>query len=134
MADEESNVVSGDLSVIVAGVDAVKSKDHRDQLDYAEENAARDAKQDLEIAKLREDLENSKSDRELRETYGNRILRFLEWYAGIVGTIVIVDGFEFIPFNIPENATVALVGSTAVAAIGLVGFVAQGLFGKKTYK
>jgi len=130
MAEKDLPSAGADLSVLSAGVDAVKSKDHRDQLDFAEEKAVTDSRQDLEIEKLREEVQNSKSDRELREKYGNRILRFLEWYAGVVGAILVVDGISCIPFDIPENATVALVGSTAIAAIGLVGFVAQGLFGK----
>jgi hypothetical protein len=62
------------------------------------------------------------------KTYANRILRFLEAYASIVGVMVIADGFHILGFHLEKEVTATLVGSTAVAAIGLVGFIARGLF------
>ncbi|ETA49704.1 hypothetical protein P279_23390 [Rhodobacteraceae bacterium PD-2] len=77
---------------------------------------------------LREQIENLRSDRALREKYADRILAFLEAYAVLVFFLILFDGLGFVGFSIPEAAIVTLVGSTAVAAIGLVGFVAKGLF------
>ncbi|MCF6305056.1 MAG: hypothetical protein L3J33_06760 [Rhodobacteraceae bacterium] len=110
------------LSAIEAGLSAVRGKGTPDENDVMEVS-------DLEDDRLREEIANLKSDRKLREKYGDRILRFLEWYAIGVGALIVLSGVSFIPFSLPETALVTLVGSTAIAAIGLVGFVAKGLFG-----
>lgn len=117
--------------------DDVKKKSTPDQFDLKEDQAVIDAQQsfeikklELQLQKLRNELDRENSDTDLRQKYGRRILRFLEYYAGIVGAIIIIDAIECVPFNLDPTATVTLVGSTAVAAIGLVGFVAKGLFGK----
>ena len=55
----------------------------------------------------------------------NRILRFLEWYGGGVGLLVVADGFHLFWFHLENEVTATLVGSTAVAAIGLVGYVVR---------
>jgi len=87
----------------------------------------------LEVSKLddqvrREEIENLRSDRALRKKYADRILQFLEVYALAVFVLLIADGAGSNSFDIPENAIITLVGSTAIAAIGLVGFIAKGLF------
>ncbi len=109
---------------IQAGVSSVKQKTTPDDLDKEEII-------DAELERNRQEIEDLKSDRELREKYANRILRFLECYAAIVAIFLILNGFSFICFSLPDEVLITLVGSTAVAAIGLVGFVAKGLFGKK---
>ena len=88
----------------------------------------------IEAAALRNELaraylENMKADRDMRKQYAGRILAYLECYSGGVGLLLFVS-------MIAKNDGVAqdpavlttLVGSTAVAAIGLVGFIARGLF------
>lgn len=117
---------------IEAGLDAVEGKAVPDEIDVLEISNLEDDKIRLELDKLREQIAGLKTDRELRKQYGDRILRFLEWYAGVVGSLVLLSGFSFTRFNLPETAMVALVGSTAIAAIGLVGFVAKGLFDKSS--
>ena len=109
-----------DLSVIGAGVDAMRDKTEPDQLDILEIS-------NLEDEKLREQIRNLRSDRQLREKYADRILAFLEAYSVLVFVLVVADAV-WPAFSIPSEAIVTLVGSTAVAAIGLVGFVAKGLF------
>ncbi|MBL4596712.1 MAG: hypothetical protein JKX99_09070 [Robiginitomaculum sp.] len=107
---------------VAAGLSAVEGKGIPDENDVLEVS-------DLEDDRIREEIANLKSDRQLREKYGNRILKFLEWYAIGVFLLILLSGFSHIPFSLPDNALIALVGSTAIAAIGLVGFVAKGLFG-----
>jgi len=71
---------------------------------------------------------NLKADRKMRKTYASRILRYLETYSVGVALIVLADGFGIAGFDLDNSIVTALVGSTAVAAIGLVGFIARGLF------
>ena len=75
-------------------------------------------------------IENVKSDRKLRESYASRILRFLYYYAAVVGMLVIASGLQvsWMPFELPWEVLALLVGSAAASAIGLVGFIARGLF------
>lgn len=87
----------------------------------------------VEAAALRNKLakayiDNLDADREMRKTYAARILRYLEIYSGGVLTLLVLDGARPGGFDIPEAVATTLVGSTAVAAIGLVGFIARGLF------
>ncbi|WP_156427463.1 hypothetical protein [Novosphingobium sp. Fuku2-ISO-50] len=89
------------------------------------------SKHKAEAAALRNDLarayiENLNADRELRKKYASQILLYLEFYSATVGAIIILSGLSFI--KIDTNVLQTLVGSTAVAAIGLVGFIARGLF------
>lgn len=87
----------------------------------------------VEAAALRNKLakayiENLDADRDMRKTYAARILRYLEIYSGGVVTLLVLDGWHPWGFDIPDQVATTLVGSTAVAAIGLVGFIARGLF------
>ena len=75
-----------------------------------------------------EKIKNIRSEREMREKCASSVLNFLKAYSSCVGVIVLLHGFSWIPFVLDEKIMITLVGSTAVAAIGLVGFVAKGLF------
>ena len=87
----------------------------------------------IEAAALRNDLarayiKNLDADREMRKTYAGRILKYLECYSAGVGAILALAGFKPLGFALEQGVMATLVGSTAVAAIGLVGFIARGLF------
>lgn len=89
--------------------------------------------QAVEAARLRNRLalayiKNMKADRRMRTTYAGRILRYLEFYSSGVAVIILLNGFMPYGFHLEKSVATALVGSTAVAAIGLVGFIARGLF------
>ncbi|QRF68144.1 hypothetical protein [Ponticoccus alexandrii] len=120
-SDPQPEEFKATLSDIKSGVPQVSHKTEPDQKDVLEVST-------LEDDMLREQIENLRSDRALREKYADRILAFLEAYAVLVFFLILFDGLGFVGFSIPEAAIVTLVGSTAVAAIGLVGFVAKGLF------
>lgn len=66
----------------------------------------------------------------MREKYANRIWWFLCCYTLFILILVVIDAFCGTGFDVPENVLVTLAGSTVVAAIGLVGIVAKGLFEK----
>lgn len=84
----------------------------------------------LENELTRARIDDVESDRKLRESYASRILRFLYCYAAVVGMLVIASGLRvpWLPFELPGEVLLLLVGSTAASAIGLVGFIARGLF------
>lgn len=87
----------------------------------------------VEAAALRNKLakayiDNLDADREMRKDYAARILRYLEFYSGGVLGLLLLDGAGPRGFEIDGTVLATLVGSTAVAAIGLVGFIARGLF------
>lgn len=73
-------------------------------------------------------IDNLDADRTMRQTYAGRILKYLEYYSGGVLVLLLLAGIERIKFTLDEGVLLTLVGSTAVAAIGLVGFIARGLF------
>lgn len=74
-------------------------------------------------------IDNLDADREMRQTYAGRILRYLEFYSCGVGVLLLCEGFgNYVGFELDKEVVATLVGSTAVAAIGLVGFIARGLF------
>ena len=109
------------LKDISIGVPRVSDKTAPDARDVMEESR-------LDDQERQEKIEDIRSDRALRKKYADRILGFLELYALAVFILLIADGANANGFDIPENAIIALVGSTAIAAIGLVGFIAKGLF------
>lgn len=60
--------------------------------------------------------------------YANRVFCFLVGYCLFVGVILLLHGFKICSFELPELVLSVIAGSTAAAAIGLVGFVVSGLF------
>ncbi len=85
-------------------------------------------KSKIEVDKGKEELENIKLDRNLRKKYAGRVWGFLVAYLIIVVVILFLSGFSIYGFKLPDMVLIALVGSTAVAAIGLVRIIAKGLF------
>lgn len=74
-------------------------------------------------------IDNLDADRDMRQTYAGRILRYLEVYSAGVAVMLLAEGFgTHMGFALDKDVVATLVGSTAVAAIGLVGFIARGLF------
>jgi hypothetical protein len=87
----------------------------------------------VEAAALKNELarahiKNIDADRGMRTKYAGRILLYLEFYSGGVGCLLLLSGFKPWGFALEQTVITTLVGSTAVAAIGLVGFIARGLF------
>lgn len=123
-------ITIGDIVKSLPRVQEKKS----DDTDKKELQAVVDDKQNyqiefnrIQLEKLKEEVENNKSDRALRKGYADKIIKYLQCYSIVVGGFVLLHGFG-LGFALPEIVLTTLVGSTAVAAIGLVGFVAKGLF------
>lgn len=114
------------LDAIDAGAALVEAKlrpDLNDMLESEELEALR-----LRNRLARSQIKNVKADRAMRKTYAGRILFYLECYSVTVGVMVVAAGLRVGGFDLPVEILATLVGSTAVAAIGLVGFIARGLF------
>jgi hypothetical protein len=114
------------LDDIDAGVPVVEEVERPDPQDLEERHAAERAQLELKLARSR--IKNVKADRKMRKTYAGRILFYLEAYSVVVGLMVLAAGFKLWGFELPNEILASLVGSTALAAIGLVGFIARGLF------
>lgn len=104
-------------------VENVQVPGPRDLLERAE---AEKAQLTNELARAH--IKNVEADRAMRQTYAGRILRYLEWYSAGVAALILLAGFNVGGFTLEQGILAALVGSTAIAAIGLVGFIARGLF------
>jgi hypothetical protein len=64
----------------------------------------------------------------MMEPYAQKVFGFVKLYTFGVVVIVILQGFSVWDFALPTSVLIALVGSTAVAAFGLVKGVVGGLF------
>lgn len=128
-----NNTPQLDLDKIEAGLPTVEQKTEQDDRDIREQaDLDRDGRT-LQHDLIRAKIKNIESDRRMRETYADRIIRFLYWYSGTCGSLLALDGISLpwincVGFDLPDEILITLVGSTALAAIGLVGFVARGLF------
>lgn len=111
------------IEAIDKGLPKVKGKSQPDPKDMEELRSAQ-LQNELTSSKI----EDRKADREMRKTYAGRILCYLEIYSITVGIFIIAAGFNLFGFSLPVEILATLVGSTAIAAIGLVGFIARGLF------
>lgn len=116
------------LAAVARGLQSAQARPQGDPLDEDEQEQALSAKLDNDLKQA--EINNINSDRELRETYAKRILSFLIWYSISVAILLVAAGLDlpWLPFELPDQVLIMLVGSTAAAAIGLVGFIARGLF------
>ena len=121
--DNDAPLTPDDIGTGVSIVQSVAKPDAQDLL----ERAAVDRAQ-LENKLARSRIKNVKADRKMRKTYAGRILLYLEVYSIAVAAMLIAAGFKLWGFELPPEILATLVGSTALAAIGLVGFIARGLF------
>lgn len=119
---------AGLLSDVGKGLGIAKAVWEPDEQDKTESEALHSLQLDNELKRAR--IDDVKSDRTLREAYASRILRFLHWYSVVVAIFVFLSGIRlpWFDFVLPSEVLALLVGSTAGAAIGLVGFIARGLF------
>ena len=84
-----------------------------------------------QIEHLKQVIKDKELDRKLREQYSSRVIWYLWFYSGFVAIVIVVNGFCDSCWSVDFRVLMVLAGSTSVAAIGLVGFVIQGLFNSK---
>lgn len=96
-----------------------------------ERKSRRDRYDELECQKLEEHNVNLRTDRDLKIKYAKYAYRYLCAYSFAALALLIASGIEGSGFSLHWSVLTALVGSTAVSAIGLVRQVINGLFGSK---
>jgi hypothetical protein len=121
--DPPHRVTLDDIGTSVSDVENKRGPDPEDILETHHLEAAR-----LENELARSKIKDVEADREMRKSYAAKILGYLFVYSVVVLILIVGSGFNFLGFNLPLEVQVSLVGRTAVAAIGLVGFIARGLF------
>ena len=106
----------------------VKQTGQPDEIDAKEEEATRAKQLENDLVQAR--IDDRAADRELRRKYASRVFRYLKWYSVVVLILLLLAGFggTYGFFDLPSDVLSWLVGSTAAAAIGLVGIIARGLF------
>ena len=79
------------------------------------------------------EIENTKPDHSTRKSFSKEVLTYVYLYSGGVGVLVLASGFlnAFGNEIFPESVLLALIGSTTIMAIGLIGFAFYGLSRKK---
>lgn len=123
--NDESKGSNLSLDAIDAGIPIVEQKDRPDEKDKEERECAIKARR-LANRYKNAQIKNVRADRRLRKKYASRILKYLENYSLCALVLLLCQGLNLIYLD--KIILTAVVGSTAVAAIGLVGFIARGLF------
>lgn len=112
-----------------AQVESLPAENDESQAIYELEKARLEVdKLKLENQTLAEGVNDRQADRMLRERYANYAFNFLRAFSIFCGLILLAQGIPGCPFKLGENIVVTLIGATAAAVIGLVGWVAKGLF------
>ena len=121
------------LEAIESGRQVVAQKSERDDNDKKEERDLAYRQRKAEIGVIEQQNADRKATRRLRFLYAKAVYKYLCWYSGVAGGLVLLSGLKFpelklVSFQLSDMVLATIVGTTAVAAIGLVGFVVGGLF------
>ena len=80
----------------------------------------------------KQEIEDRKSNRELREKYANKMFRYMCIWSVVVFLILICSGFQWCYFQLDKWVLVTLIGSTTVSVFAIVRAIIEGLFKNKT--
>ena len=116
------------LQDIEASLKIVEEKREPDEKDLQETRGLDARKMRAEIDAIEQGNSDRAANRQLRSQYADKVYKYLSWYTFGALVITLLAGFKIQGFALPDLVLSTIVGSTAVAAIGLVGFVVNGLF------
>jgi hypothetical protein len=116
------------IDKIASGAELATKKGKPDAQDALEENTLEISKLQAEVDALQQNNADRVANRSMRETYAKKVYRYLIGYSASCMALLLLCGFKSIGFTLPDTVLTVVVGSTAAAAIGLVGFVVNGLF------
>lgn len=88
-----------------------------------------DARQDLELESIREELNSRKQDREQRGEYVGKIHDLVSTYIAVVLMFVLFQGLGFL--RISDKVMITLLSTTTINVIGIFIIVAKYLFHTK---
>ena len=115
-------------ALLDAAASKTDNKLRPDKTDDEDEASHRRSLRVYEIELRREELQSRRAERNLRERYANKVFSFLVFYCCFDGIIIVCVGCDFSHFKLDKLVVAALVGSTAISAIGVVSTVVRGLF------
>ena len=78
-----------------------------------------------------QEIEDRKSNRELREKYADKMFRYMRIWSSIVIFILVLSGFQFLGFQLDKWVLITLIGSTTVSVFAIVRAIIEGLFKSK---
>jgi hypothetical protein len=88
-------------------------------------------KKSLENARLQAEIDDLVQDRDQRKTYGNRLFWLVVVWLIVIGLILTMHGFSYVPFKLSVAVLTTLIGSTTASVLGLFAIVANYLFPKR---
>ncbi len=116
------------LRSISSGAAKADKKADPDKYDILEEDTLEGRRYKVETDTIRQRNRDRRANRVLRGNYAKNVFRYLIFYSVFVAFVLLLAGFKVCGFRLSEDVLFALVGSTAVSAIGLVATVVAGLF------
>lgn len=116
------------IDAIASGKAAVARKSRPDSKDTSEKEDLDLQKQLASVEAIHQSNQDKATNRDLRKNYANKVYTYLCVYSGVCAVMLVLSGWKVWGFELPSTVLSILVGSTATAAIGLVGFVVNGLF------
>ena len=114
------------IDSISGGAKLAQGKKDPDDKDKLEEKSLSSRRQKAEIGALEQANRDRVATRRLRYRYAKAVYCYLVGYSAGAAALVLLAGWKPLGFSIPDIALTAIVGSTAAAAVGLVGFVVSG--------
>lgn len=108
-----------------------KTEEAEEELDRKHKERKRAEK----LARKKSYRKNEEADRHLtrsmRQRYAQCAYRYFVFYSVICLLFLLADGSSSCTLKLPDSIMLALIGTTAVSVLGLVGIVLTGLFSKK---
>lgn len=129
MGSPESSKDDDIAALVKAEVESLPKETDESQAIYGLEKASlENDKLRIENERLADDIADQQADRQLRQGYADKAFRYLIVVSLFSGAVLIAQGFPGCPFKLDNTIVVTLIGSTTVAVVGLVGWIAKGLF------
>lgn len=124
--DKEDKAPQIEVSDIEAGLEKVRAKSS-DEIDNLEATSAENTRLELQNDHLREKIASLAAAKKLREELAKNVFKFLLVYSVVVLILIFFEGFNLFGFDMPDLTLTALAGGTAVAILGIIGYIAKGL-------
>ena len=104
-----------------------KEKYRDSEKDLQEKQKAESYKEELK----KQEIEDRKSNRKLREKYANRMFFYMWIWSAVVFLILIFSGFQWCYFQLDKWVLITLIGSTTISIFTIVRAIIEGLFKNK---
>ena len=105
-----------------------KEKYKDSEKDLGEKQKAERHKEALE----KQEIEDRKSNRKLREKYANKMFFYMCIWSVVVLFILVCSGLKWCCFQLDKWVLVTLIGSTTVSVFAIVRAIIEGLFKNKS--